>query len=163
MQDTQNPTFPVQTGKTYFVRVINMGGFVGQYFTIDDHEMTIVEIDGVYVQPYKTRQIYLTVAQRVGVLIDSHKTTRKNYAIMAQMDQDMFDHVPPNVLINSAGFLVYDDKKPLPTVTPITTLKATDDMQLVPYDKTPPLPVDHQIKMDFVLQNYSNRNTYDRA
>jgi iron transport multicopper oxidase len=161
MQDTQNPKFPVQPGKTYLVRIINIGGFVGQYFTFDDHEMTIVEIDGVYTQPQTTSQIYITVAQRYAVLITAQKTARKNYAIMAQMDSGMFDHVPPNVNINSAGFLVYDDTKPLPKVTPISKLNPTNDMKLVPYDKAPALSIDQQIKMDFVFHNLSNSNRYD--
>lgn len=159
MADTLNAKFKVKPDQTYYVRVINMGGFVGQYFSIDDHEMTIVELDGVYVQPYKTKQIYLTVAQRVGVLIHTKKSKDKNYGIAAQMDQAMFDHVPPGVIVDSAGFLVYDDSKPMPTVAPITTLEAPDDMKMVPWDKQEPLEVDHQISMDFVLMNQSNRNT----
>lgn len=159
MQDTQNAKYPVQTGKTYYVHVINMGGFVGQYFSIDGHDMTIVEVDGNYVQPYKTSQIYLTVAQRIGVLITTKNNKNNNYGVMAQMDQDMFDHVPPGVVIDSAGFLVYDDKKPMPKITPIKTLNAPDDMKFVPWNRQGPLKVDHTIKMDFVLQNQSNRNT----
>jgi iron transport multicopper oxidase len=150
--------FSVQPGKTYLVRVINMGSFVGQYFSIDGHDMTIVEVDGVYTEPTVAKQIYLTVAQRYAVLIKTKANKNQNYAVIGAMDSAMFDHVPPNVDVNSGGFLIYDSAKALPTITPFSTFDALDDMKIVPKDRQPALVVDKQIKMDFVFQNYSNSN-----
>lgn len=45
--DTQNTSIPVKPDTTYMLRLINIGAFVGQYFYIDGHSLTIIEIDGV--------------------------------------------------------------------------------------------------------------------
>ncbi|KAK5019414.1 hypothetical protein LTR16_012697, partial [Cryomyces antarcticus] len=46
MQDTQNAKFNVAPNRTYLLRIVNMGVFAGQYFSVDGHQMTVVEIDG---------------------------------------------------------------------------------------------------------------------
>lgn len=43
----ENATLPFQPGKTYRLRVINMGAFAGFFFWIDGHQMRIIEADGV--------------------------------------------------------------------------------------------------------------------
>ena len=48
--ETRNNTWKVEPGKTYFVRIINIGRFVSQYVWMEDHEFTIVEVDGIYVE-----------------------------------------------------------------------------------------------------------------
>ena len=53
--------------------------------------MTIVEVDGVYVQPYQTEQLFMSVAQRYSVLVTALPTASQNYAIVSAMMIDMFD------------------------------------------------------------------------
>jgi len=43
----ENATLPFEPGKTYRLRIINLGAFAGFYFWIDGHEMQIIEADGV--------------------------------------------------------------------------------------------------------------------
>ena len=52
--------------------------------------MTIVEVDGVYVQPYDVQQLFVAVAQRYAVIIQTKATTDQNFAIVASMNADMF-------------------------------------------------------------------------
>ncbi|KAK5018444.1 hypothetical protein LTR16_002153 [Cryomyces antarcticus] len=161
MQDTQNPTISVKPNKTYLIRIINMGAFAGQFISIDGHQMTIVEVDGVYTVPQKTDQIYITAAQRYSVLISTKSDASQNFAIRAAMDEEMFDTVPADLNPNVYGYLVYDAKKPLPTPTPLTTFAAFDDFKLVPQDQQGLLSkVDHQILMDF---DFINDNGINRA
>lgn len=79
----------VQPGKTYLLRVINTGNTLGQYFEIDGHDMTIVEADGIYVEPYRVDRLYLAVSQRYAVLLRT-KATGKNALIKCQMDLGKF-------------------------------------------------------------------------
>jgi iron transport multicopper oxidase len=76
----------VDPGKTYFLRTINIGGFVGGYIEIEDHEFTIVEVDGIYTEPFTVQRLYLSVAQRYSVLMKTKKSRDRNYLIRGQLD-----------------------------------------------------------------------------
>ena len=86
INDGQNVPIKVEPGKTYLLRVINQGNFVGTYLEIDDHELTIVEADGVYTEPKMVSRLYLAVAQRYGVLLTTKETARENYIIKCMLD-----------------------------------------------------------------------------
>lgn len=86
INDSQNVTFDVQPGKTYYFRMVNMGAFAGQYFWIEGHNMTVISVDGVYTDPLETDMIYLTAAQRYGVLVTARKDTKANFAMVSSMD-----------------------------------------------------------------------------
>lgn len=86
MNDTQNLTIPVEPVKTYLFRLINIGAFAAQYVWFEGHNMSIVEVDGVYTQPLETDVIYLSVAQRCSVLLTTKNETDSNYAIVGSMD-----------------------------------------------------------------------------
>lgn len=84
----QNVTVRVEEGKTYLLRVVNLGNFVGTYFEVEGHQMTIVEADGVYLEPITVDRLYLTVAQRYAVLLTLKKPRRELGAVLmkAQLD-----------------------------------------------------------------------------
>jgi iron transport multicopper oxidase len=87
INDTQNLKIPVQPGKTYLVRMVNIGAFVGQYVWFEGHTMRIVEVDGIYTDPAEADMIYLTAAQRYSVLITMKDDPKSNFAFMASLDQ----------------------------------------------------------------------------
>ena len=87
INDTQNLTVSIEPGKTYFFRMTNIGAFAGQYFWIEGHEMTIIELDGVYTEPAKAKMIYLTAAQRCGFLVTARKDASANFAMVGSMDE----------------------------------------------------------------------------
>ena len=62
---------------TYLLRIVNMGLFTSHYVYIEDHTFTIVEVDGVVVEPYETDSLYVAVAQRYVVLMKTKKSTDK--------------------------------------------------------------------------------------
>ncbi|KAH0544590.1 hypothetical protein FGG08_001239 [Glutinoglossum americanum] len=134
LNDAQNIKLHVTPGRTYLVRIINMGAFGASFLHFDDHPMTIVEIDGIYTKPKTTDTIYLTSAQRYSVLIHAKPDASKNYAFIASMDEAMFDSVPPGVNLNVTGFLVYDDWKALPGPVVVDHFKPIDDFGLEPLD-----------------------------
>lgn len=83
LNDSQNTKLQVKPGKTYFVRIISMAAYAFNVIQFDQHNMTIVEVDGVYVNPQTASQIYLAPAQRYGVLITTKETATENFAFIS--------------------------------------------------------------------------------
>lgn len=75
------------------------------YFWIDGHDMRIIEADGTDLQEAPTNMIALTVAQRFSVLVTARNDTSNNWAIHADMDADMFDVVPDDLVLSMSGLV----------------------------------------------------------
>lgn len=137
INDNATTSFAITPGKTYMVRIINVANFASFFVKFDQHEMTIIEVDGVYTVAQKTDLIYLSDGQRMSVLITAKPNADKNFAFVGAMDPAMFDHVPPALNLNATGYLVYNTAKPLPLEAPTFASYngGFDDFNLVPYDK----------------------------
>ncbi|KAJ5365814.1 Multicopper oxidase type 2 [Penicillium concentricum] len=179
INDSTNTKIKVLPNKTYLVHIICIGNWPGHFWVIDGHEMTVVEVDGVYTDPYPAGDKFLRVAtgQRMSVLIKTKSDTSKNFAIWDTMDINMmfiFENrtIPENYNPNATAWLVYDDAKPLPAPPVFNHIDFNDDfvddVNLVPADHEPLLePVNHQIIMDTgvalidgVLRMTVNNKTY---
>lgn len=102
----QNVKFKVKPDKRYLFRIINTGAFASQFIDFDQHQMDVVEIDGVYTKPHRVTQLFLTPAQRYTVLVTTKHSTNNNYAITASMYNSMFDDgVIPPALMNNVSLL----------------------------------------------------------
>lgn len=84
--DTQNLTVSIEPGKTYLFRVVNVGAFAGQYIWFEGHNMTIVEVDGIYTEKSTAQAIYLGAAQRCSFLITAKNDSSQNFPFVASMD-----------------------------------------------------------------------------
>ncbi|KAH8778303.1 multicopper oxidase-domain-containing protein, partial [Hyaloscypha sp. PMI_1271] len=138
INEGQNAKFDITPGKTYMFHVVNMGALAGQFLQFDQHNMTIIEADGVYTQPYQVSQIFVAVAQRYTVLITAKPSNCQNFAIVSQFLTDMFDSssTPAGQQATCTAYLVYNSAAPLPT--PFTLkVQPWDDTQLVPWDRQP--------------------------
>jgi iron transport multicopper oxidase len=107
INEAQNVKFTMVPGKHYLFRIINMGAFVGQYIQFDQHDMTVVEIDGVYTQPYTVSQLFITVAQRYSVIVTAKASSSQNFAIKSSMYTGMFN---PSVIPATYNTEVRDRK-----------------------------------------------------
>lgn len=94
LNDTQDLAVPVKPGQTYLFRMVNMGAFAGQYVWFEGHNITIVEVDGVYTQPAEAQMIYLSAAQRYSFLLTTKNETDGNFPIVASMDTVGFCQQP---------------------------------------------------------------------
>ncbi len=163
LNDNATTSFAITPGKTYMVRIINVSALAAFLVTFDQHEMTIIEVDGVYTKAQTTNLISLKAGQRMSVLITAKPNANKNFAFVGAMDPTMLDSVPATLDLNATGYLVYDDSKPLPAKAP--TFKAYDaafdDFDLVPYDGVALFkPVNHQIVLNIESGVYFNQNRY---
>lgn len=156
INDSTNTKIKVEPGKTYLVHVICLGNWPGHTWVLDGHEMTVVEVDGVYTKPRPAGDQMLRIAtgQRVGVLIHTKNDSSQNFAIWDTMDVNMMfvyedRAIPKGYNPNVTAWLVYDEAKPLPPPPTFNEFNFLDDVSLVPADREPLLqPVDHQIILD---------------
>jgi len=90
-------SFDFTAGLTYRVRIINSGSFADFQFSIDDHMLTVIEADGVDMQPVAVQRLPIHVAQRYSVLVNANQTVG-NYYIRATMNTNCFNN--PNPALN---------------------------------------------------------------
>ncbi|KAJ4945376.1 hypothetical protein NE237_000070 [Protea cynaroides] len=62
----------VKPGKTYLLRLINAALNDELFFRIANHSLTVVEVDAVYVKPFKTDTILITPGQTTNVLLKTY-------------------------------------------------------------------------------------------
>ncbi|KAK3392343.1 Cupredoxin [Sordaria brevicollis] len=161
MNDTQNLTVPMVPERTYLFRIVNMGAFAGQYVWIEDHNMTVVEMDGVYVHPKETTMIYLAAAQRCSFLLKARNETARNFAIIASMDRTLFDTIPPSLNPNVTSYLLYNTTAPLPSPNLLDTFTPLDDTHLRPRDNIGILPPpDQTITLNISMSNLASGANY---
>lgn len=159
--DTRNATWNVKPDTTYYMRICNVGGFASQYLFMEDHEFEVVEVDGIYVQPNVTNMIYLTTAQRYGVLIHTKNDTSKNYAFMNLFDETMFDVIPEDLVLNSTNTIVYDKSLSKASEYKVDDLEFLDDFYLRPMtNETLMADADHTITIDVSMENLGNGVNY---
>ncbi|KAJ8071067.1 hypothetical protein OCU04_001412 [Sclerotinia nivalis] len=161
LNDTQNLTVSVKPGRTYLFRVVNIGAFAGQYIWFEGHNITIVEVDGVWTKKAEAKSIYVAAAQRYSFLLTTKNDTSANFAFVTSMDTSLFDVLPDDLNWNGTGWLVYDDTKALPDAAFVDEYNDFDDFNLVPYDEMPLLPEPHQtISLDVVMDVLGNGKPY---
>lgn len=156
INDSRHTKIKVEPNKTYLVHIVCVGNWPGHAWVLDGHEMTVVEVDGVYTEPTPTGDKMLRVApgQRMSVLIHTKKNRSRNFAIWDTMDVNMMfiyenRPIPPGYNPNATAWLVYDEEKPLPAPPTFHELNFLDDVSFVPANKEPLLgPVDHRIILD---------------
>ncbi|KAJ9634398.1 ferroxidase fet3 [Knufia peltigerae] len=159
--DTQNVSLSVKPSTTYLVHFLNVGAFVGQYIYIEDHNFTIVEIDGVYTEPTEADLLYISAAQRYTVLLTTKNSTDKNYPIVTVVDSQLLDSIPNDLQLNSSNWLEYnasaDHPQAIMKVDTSKELTPYDDLTLIPYDGIKLLPEpDHEITLTVVMGLLNN-------
>ncbi|KAI1110157.1 Cupredoxin [Nemania sp. NC0429] len=159
--ETQNLTIAVQPGKTYLFRMVNIGAFAGQYVWFEGHNMTIVEVDGVYHQPAEAEMIYIATAQRYSFLLTTKNETTANYAFVASMDTTLFDTLPADLNYNVTGWLTYDASQPFPEPALVDELDSFDDMTLIAYDNQTLFgEPDKTIELNVIMDNLGDGANY---
>ena len=63
----------VERGKMYLLRIINAALNDELFFAIDNHTLTVVEADAVYVKPFRTKAIMVAPGQTTNVLVTTNQ------------------------------------------------------------------------------------------
>jgi iron transport multicopper oxidase len=100
INNNANTTFNFVPGKTYRLRLINMSALAMFFFSIDNHTMDVIEVEGIDTQRETVSNIFLAAAQRYSVLVTAKNDTSFNYMMHADMNPDMFDTVPDDLQLS---------------------------------------------------------------
>jgi len=112
-------------GETYRLRIINTATFSMFKFSIDEHDLTVLEVDGIDVEPYCVNMLSLNVAQRYSVLVTMNTHNQdKNYWIRADVQTSCFPTSVPLFNKNIWG-IIHNSKIPL--CLPTTNGRDVDD------------------------------------
>ncbi|KAI7905432.1 multicopper oxidase-domain-containing protein [Cokeromyces recurvatus] len=164
-----NDSLSFEPGKTYRLRLINMSGFSMFYFSIDGHDMEVIELDGVETERHTVKSVFLTAAQRISVLVTAKNTTDTNYYMHADMNTDMFDILPDDLLYNLTIPLYYNKNSNTFAPSEDVGMASTfDEMALIPkqieraelYDQLVNLTFDFQVTTDGINRGMFNEIPY---
>jgi iron transport multicopper oxidase len=159
LNDSPGPLkLSVTPGKTYRVRIINVSNMASNQIWIQDHNFTVIAVDGVNVQAATNVQsLYIATAQRVDILFTAKKTTNQNYFFISMLDEGMYGDPTTIDVPNAFGYLVYNPALPLPETFVPEYVPFLDDTTLVPYDLQPILaPVTNTIHLSVLFVDDDN-------
>lgn len=149
----------MEPGKTYLVRMICWSNYAGVMIWFEGHNLTVVEVDGVYTEEADmgAKNLRIAPGQRWTFLVTAKPDASANYAIFATLDVNMLfpplGRPPHSFAGNMTAHIVYDIAKPMPPVPTFYTFDFFDDWVLVPMDREPILEADHVIVMDTGFDN----------
>lgn len=79
----------IRPGSTVRFRLINHSSYLSYWFSIDGHELTVVEIDGVEVEPIPVPGVHVNIGQRYSVLVTADQAVGE-YAIRSSLERECF-------------------------------------------------------------------------
>ncbi|KAJ1953555.1 ferroxidase fet3, partial [Dipsacomyces acuminosporus] len=157
---TKNITFA--PGKTYRLRLLNIGASLEFHFQIDHHDMHLIEIDGVPIKERVTRGVTLAAGQRASVLVTAKESTSSNYLFHADMYTDLF-RLPKYNPYNFTGVVEYaQGAKVKREINP--GWHTVDDIDLHPLDNEPLMEPTVSLTMDAysgVFDDKTYRHSFD--
>ncbi|EJF57979.1 laccase [Dichomitus squalens LYAD-421 SS1] len=111
---------PVSHGKRYRFRLVSLSCDPNYVFSIDNHDLSVIEVDGIETDPVTVNAIQIFAAQRYSFILTANQTV-DNYWIRANPN---FGNVGFADGINSA-ILRYQGAA---TVEPTTSQQSTEDL-----------------------------------
>ncbi|RHZ82477.1 hypothetical protein Glove_109g248 [Diversispora epigaea] len=166
------PTYNVNKGKKYRFRIINTSAYVTFTFSIDNHPLKVIEVEGTHVKNVSAATVTVIpihVAQRYSVILDANQPV-DNYYIRASIIDSC---LPPrtndtinynsSINFNATGILHYQgagSKKPTSTAYPFTIPLCQDlnASAIRPYKDS---PAPSNVTNDFVFNITFARNDDD--
>ena len=136
------------------VRIISMAAFASTFFEFGSHTMTIIAVDGSYVQPFTATQIRVAPAQRYTVLITALNTPRTNYAFLASLDMNR-DFTETETAVyphNITGYIVYEESQAYPQALVVDAWTPANDVEFQGLEGKGTLPSPtKEITLDFTF------------
>jgi Multicopper oxidase len=86
ISDEQDAQYFVYPRETVRFHLLNMAADSWIHLWIENHTMTVIEVDGVYVEPYESQGVDIAIGQRYSVLVTMDANSSFNYPIVASLD-----------------------------------------------------------------------------
>ncbi|RTE82882.1 hypothetical protein BHE90_002631 [Fusarium euwallaceae] len=148
-QTGQRFSMNFEKGKTYRLRLINVGIDTLYKFSIDRHTLKVIAVDFVSIKPYETNHVSLAIGERMDVLVTADQASEaSSFWLRATPQQDCSKIADPD---NVLGIVYYGSSNSTPT-TQGTNFedKCVDE----PYESLVPVvprnvgPPDHEFKQN---------------
>ncbi|WVN89190.1 uncharacterized protein L203_104406 [Cryptococcus depauperatus CBS 7841] len=133
-------------GKSYRIHMVNMGGLAMFWVALQDHQVYIIEADGVEVEPLPVDAATFSVAQRYSLWVQAKDTGDRNYAL--------YDTVPPLLVLNNTVQVVYNASALAATAWIPSNIPTFNDTQLVPLHALPLLQPDVKITLNAYFESF---------
>lgn len=178
--DTTNFAAQIKPDTTYRLRIVNTAAFSAFYWFIEGQNFTVVEADGVFVDPYPASTLLLNAGQRYSVLFKTPKNATAVYRMGQVADVTLYDYIPSDLKLNQTGWLyTSEDHKHFEELSvediynavphgdaklkhfSSEDIEAMYDMDLVPYDRMKVLPdPDREITLKITMTNLIDGKNY---
>lgn len=147
-----------EAGKTYRLRIVNQAALSMFHIAIEDHDIYVIETDGVEVEPYKVDMITISVAQRYSLLVKAKDTAgaNRNYAMMFMQSEDMYDVVPEELILNNTAQIVYNAAAEKAAPITFDEYPEIDDTWFKPIEKLPSAPADREIALHAFFDTFDD-------
>ncbi|EIW71885.1 multi-copper oxidase, partial [Tremella mesenterica DSM 1558] len=163
---SDNASIEFVPGRKYRIRVINMSALAMFYLSMNGHEMSIIEMDGVEMQPYPIDMLTAAVAQRYSVLVEAKNETSANYAIDVMQDPAMYDTVPDDLVLNNTLQIIYATANPPAEGSIYEEFPMFNDTELAPVLEKAMAPADIEYVLNVFFDTYddgTNRASFNNV
>lgn len=153
-----NAKIHFEAGKKYRLRIINQSALAMFHIAIEDHDIYVIETDGVEVEPYKLDMLTISVAQRYSLLVEAKPAAQanRNYAMMFLQSEDMYDAVPEELILNNTVQVVYSDSAPNAAPIEFDEYPEIDDVWFKPLEKIASAPADRQVVLHAFFDTFND-------
>jgi iron transport multicopper oxidase len=149
--ETNQPLkFTFAAKKRYLLRMVSLSALTCSVFQVDGLTLTVVAVDGIPVEAYDTKTIFMCAGQSIDVVVVGPSNPLKSVQYIAKMTTEMLTgDIPPDsaiTIIGTVDFLVNGILTTLGnllgailspfTVSTIPTI-TLDDIALIPVDRQP--------------------------
>ncbi|KAJ2472184.1 ferroxidase fet3 [Coemansia sp. RSA 2322] len=148
-----------QPGKTYRLRLVNIGTLRWFQFTLPGHQMRVIEMDGIDIKPYVTEGLDMAPGQRYSVLVTAHDADNLNFQYQAKMYASFIpaaDGLEPRFY---HGDIIYRQGAPLYSISGNkgdSGPRMLEDISLQSFDNEAALPVGRSVELTIGNNPYSN-------
>lgn len=104
-------TFSLDPGKRYRLRLVNVGSLAEQTFSIDGHSLTVIEADGVLVDPFTVHRLPIATGQRYSVLLNRLDDQGLVW-MRSQMSAECFQYMNPVLNLVTKAIVGYQVSGP---------------------------------------------------
>lgn len=89
-------TFSVERAAAHRLRFINAGALAYFHVSLDEHNMTMVEADGIDLVPVSESRLMIAPAQRYSVIVQANETKSSSFWLCARMMTHCYGDNPAN-------------------------------------------------------------------
>ncbi|KAJ2800573.1 ferroxidase fet3 [Coemansia guatemalensis] len=144
--------------QTYRIRLLSMASLPLWEFTMDGHELYIIEVDGVLTKPKLVNVVRMAPAQRVSVLVKAKSSTRVNYQYHINVLKEGVPFISDVFPAQFDGSVIYDPNARISIANSIPSAPL-DELSIESLEYEPPLIPDRALFLNLTY-GYSEEKVH---